>query len=164
MTIQFTRKELLSPFPSINAKHSLFGAFKAAADLLVHEYGRYFGLESCSLCGGCLAGPKHSGVELHGFLSYSTRCNHEECLYRIYAYKGKQVRDNIRSVDAVRFVHAFFEKPKFGKVNNFGGGRANSISILEAFESGRSHRQADAFDISRRPPRWRPHLLHQRPF
>jgi CDP-paratose 2-epimerase len=116
------------------SKHSLFGASKVAADVMVQEYGRYFGIKSCCLRGGCLTGPNHSGVELHGFLSYLIRCNCEGRPYRIYGYQGKQVRDNIHSLDVARFMHAFFENPRCGEVYNLGGGRANSVSILEAFE------------------------------
>lgn len=114
-------------------KHSLFGASKVAADVMVQEYGRYFGMRTCCLRGGCLTGPNHSGVELHGFLSYLVRCNLEGRLYRIFGYKGKQVRDNIHSYDVARFIHAFIEAPRSGEVYNLGGGRANSTSILEAF-------------------------------
>jgi CDP-paratose 2-epimerase len=116
------------------SKHSLFGASKVAADVMVQEYGRYFGLATCCLRGGCLTGPNHSGVELHGFLSYLIKCNVEGRLYRIFGYKGKQVRDNIHSHDVARFIHAFAEKPRCGEVYNIGGGRANSVSILEAFD------------------------------
>jgi CDP-paratose 2-epimerase len=116
------------------SKHSLFGASKVAADIMVQEYARYFGLKSCVLRGGCLTGPNHSGVELHGFLSYLIRCHLQRRLYRVYGYKGKQVRDNIHSFDVARFIHAFSEAPRCGEVYNIGGGRANSVSILEAFE------------------------------
>jgi CDP-paratose 2-epimerase len=116
------------------SKHSLFGASKVAADVLVQEYGRYFGMPTCCLRGGCLTGPNHSGVELHGFLSYLIRCNLEGKKYTIFGYKGKQVRDNIHSIDVVLFIRAFLEKPRMGEVYNIGGGRENSISILEAFE------------------------------
>jgi CDP-paratose 2-epimerase len=113
--------------------HSLFGASKAAADVMVQEYGRYFGMPTCCLRGGCLTGPNHSGVELHGFLSYLVRCNLEEREYTIFGYKGKQVRDNIHSSDVARFIQAFSEAPRAGEVYNLGGGKANSCSILEAF-------------------------------
>ncbi|MCV3214639.1 NAD-dependent epimerase/dehydratase family protein [Plectonema radiosum NIES-515] len=116
------------------SKHSLFGASKVAADVLVQEYGRYFGIKTCCLRGGCLTGPNHSGVELHGFLSYLIKCNLEGKLYRIYGYKGKQVRDNIHSLDVARFIHAFWGNPRCAEVYNLGGGRQNSCSILEAFE------------------------------
>ena len=113
--------------------HSLFGASKLAADVMVQEYGRYFGMPTCALRGGCLTGPNHSGVELHGFLSYLVKCNLEGREYRIFGYKGKQVRDNIHSLDVARFVAAFVAAPKRGEVYNLGGGKANSTSILEAF-------------------------------
>jgi len=113
--------------------HSLFGASKVAGDVLVQEYGRYFGLPTCCLRGGCLTGPSHSGVELHGFLSYLIKCNLEEREYNIFGYKGKQVRDNIHSADVASFVYAFFKKPRFGEVYNLGGGHNNSCSIIEAF-------------------------------
>jgi CDP-paratose 2-epimerase len=116
------------------SKHSLFGASKVAADVYVQEYGRYFGLKTACLRGGCLTGPNHSGVELHGFLSYLVRCNLEGRTYRIFGYKGKQVRDNIHSLDVARAIHAFIEHPQYGAVFNIGGGRANSCSILEAFQ------------------------------
>jgi CDP-paratose 2-epimerase len=116
------------------SKHSLFGASKVAADVMVQEYGRYFGLPTCALRGGCLTGPNHSGVELHGFLSYLIKCNLEARTYRVFGYKGKQVRDNIHSHDVVQFMKRFIAAPRAGEVYNIGGGRANSISILEAFD------------------------------
>ncbi|MGC3968215.1 MAG: NAD-dependent epimerase/dehydratase family protein [Pirellulales bacterium] len=116
------------------SKHSLFGASKVAGDVMVQEYGRYFGLKSCCLRGGCLTGPNHSGVELHGFLSYLVRCNLEGRTYKVFGYKGKQVRDNIHSHDVARFVEAFYANPRCGEVYNIGGGRDNSVSILEAFD------------------------------
>lgn len=115
------------------SKHSLFGASKVAGDIMAQEYGRYFGMYTCCLRGGCLTGPNHSGVELHGFLSYLIKCNLEGKQYNIYGYKGKQVRDNIHSLDVARFIHAFITAPRSGEVYNLGGGRANSCSILEAF-------------------------------
>ncbi len=119
---------------SIDAsKHSLFGASKVAADIMVQEYGRYFGMKTCCLRGGCLTGPNHSGVELHGFLSYLVKCNLEGRKYRVFGYKGKQVRDNIHSLDVAKFIAAFLEKPRSGEIYNLGGGRGNSCSILEAF-------------------------------
>ena len=116
------------------SKHSLFGASKVAADVMVQEYGRYFGMPTCALRGGCLTGPNHSGVELHGFLSYLIKCNLEARTYRVFGYKGKQVRDNIHSHDVVAFMQRFIEAPRQGEVYNIGGGRANSVSILEAFD------------------------------
>lgn len=120
--------------PIDQSKHSLFGASKVASDVMVQEYGRYFGMHTCCLRGGCLTGPNHSGVELHGFLSYLIKCNVEGRLYKVYGYKGKQVRDNIHSYDVARFIHVFAENPRCGEVYNLGGGRENSCSILEAFD------------------------------
>jgi CDP-paratose 2-epimerase len=119
-------------YPIDQTKHSLFGVSKVAADVMVQEYGRYFGMASCCLRGGCLTGPNHSGVELHGFLNYLIRCSAEDRVYRILGYQGKQVRDNIHSFDVAAFIDAFYDRPRIGEVYNIGGGRANSISILEA--------------------------------
>ena len=116
------------------SKHSIFGASKVASDVMVQEYGRYFGMPTCALRGGCLTGPNHSGVELHGFLSYLIQCNLTETKYNVYGYKGKQVRDNIHSYDVARFIAEFIAKPRAGEVYNIGGGRDNSCSILEAFQ------------------------------
>jgi CDP-paratose 2-epimerase len=113
--------------------HSIFGASKVAADVMVQEYGRYFGMPTCCLRGGCLTGPNHAGVEMHGFLSYLIRCNLEQREYRIFGYKGKQVRDNIHSADVAAFLVEFCRAPRCGEVYNLGGGHANSCSILEAF-------------------------------
>ncbi len=115
------------------SKHSIFGASKLAADVMVQEYGRYFGMPTCALRGGCLTGPSQSGVELHGFLSYLIQCNLTGTKYKVHGYKGKQVRDNIHAFDVARFIAAFFANPRAGEVYNIGGGRANSCSILEAF-------------------------------
>src|SRR4029079_7197 len=120
-------------FPIDQSKHSLFGASKVAADVMVQEYGRYFGLKTCCLRGGCLTGPNHSGVELHGFLSYLIRCNLEGRIYKVFGYKGKQVRDNIHSVDVASFIAAFIASPRVAEVYNIGGGKANSVSIIDAF-------------------------------
>ena len=131
---------------------------------MVQEYGRYFGMPTCCLRGGCLTGPNHSGVELHGFLSYLVQCNLEGREYRIFGYKGKQVRDNIHSLDVARFIHAFAEAPRVGEVYNLGGGKANSCSILEAFALvERLSGQAAALHLRRDEPDRRPHLLLQRP-
>jgi CDP-paratose 2-epimerase len=116
------------------SKHSLFGASKVAADVMVQEYGRYFNMPTCCLRGGCLTGPNHSGVELHGFLSYLVKCNIEGREYKIFGYKGKQVRDNIHSFDVARFIDAFIAAPRIAEVYNIGGGKGNSCSILEAFK------------------------------
>jgi CDP-paratose 2-epimerase len=116
------------------SKHSIFGASKVAGDVMVQEYGRYFGMPTCCLRGGCLTGPNHSGVELHGFLSYLIKCNLIDKEYTVFGYKGKQVRDNIHSYDVVKFIEVFIDKPRVAEVYNIGGGRDNSISILEAFD------------------------------
>jgi CDP-paratose 2-epimerase len=112
--------------------HSLFGASKLAADVLVQEYGRYFGLPTVCFRAGCLTGAHHSGAELHGFLAYLARAIREGRPYRIYGYKGKQVRDNLHAVDVCGAALAFYEAPRSGAVYNLGGGRANSISLQEA--------------------------------
>lgn len=112
--------------------HSIFGSSKAAADLMVQEYGRYFGMPTVCFRGGCLTGPHHSGAELHGFLAYLARAVKEGLHYRIYGYKGKQVRDNIHSTDVCGAIMAFYEAPRAGAVYNLGGGRENSTSMLEA--------------------------------
>jgi CDP-paratose 2-epimerase len=116
------------------SKHSLFGASKVAGDIIVQEYGRYFGMPTCCLRGGCLTGPSHSAVELHGFLSYLVRVNVTGGCYNVYGHKAKQVRDNIHSFDVARFAERFFAAPRCAEVYNIGGGRGNSCSILEAFE------------------------------
>lgn len=115
-----------------NSTHSLFGASKVAADVLTQEYGRYFGLQTAAFRGGCLTGPAHSGTELHGFLSYLVRCCITGKKYKIYGYKGKQVRDNIHSYDLVDAFYHFYKKPRSGEAYNIGGSRFSNISILEA--------------------------------
>ena len=112
--------------------HSLFGASKASADLMAQEYGRYFGMNVCVFRGGCLTGPSHSGVELHGFLSYLVKVALSGGTYTVFGYKGKQVRDNIHSHDVVRAIEEFAANPRPGEVYNLGGGRENSVSMLEA--------------------------------
>ena len=116
------------------SKHSLFGASKLGADIMVQEYGRYFGMPTCCLRAGCLTGPNHSGVMLHGFLNYLVRCNIREKEYTVFGYKGKQVRDNLHATDVARFVSLFYGQPRTGEVYNIGGGKDNSCSILEAFQ------------------------------
>ena len=116
------------------SKHSLFGSSKVSADISVQEYGRYFNMPTAILRGGCLTGPNHSGVELHGFLSYLIKCNLEEREYTIFGYKGKQVRDNIHSHDVARFIEEFIKSPRIAEVYNIGGGKNNTCSILEAFD------------------------------
>jgi CDP-paratose 2-epimerase len=115
------------------SKHSLFGASKLAGDIMVQEYGRYHGLPTCCLRGGCLTGPAHSAVELHGFLGYLVKTNVVGGTYYVFGYEGKQVRDNIHSHDVARFAEAFIASPRSGEVYNIGGGRENSCSIREAF-------------------------------
>jgi CDP-paratose 2-epimerase len=115
-----------------NSLHSVFGASKVAADVMVQEYGRYFGMKTACYRGGCLTGPAHSAAELHGFLAYLIKCVREKRKYRIFGYKGKQVRDNIHSLDVCRAFEAFHENPRCGEVYNLGGGRGNSVSMLEA--------------------------------
>src|SRR6266496_1313433 len=125
-------------FPIDQSKHSVFGASKVAADVMVQEYGRYFNMPTCCLRGGCLTGPNHSGVELHGFLSYLIKCNLEGREYKVFGYKGKQVRDNIHSQDVALFMYEFYEAPRCGAVFNLGGGKNNSCSVLEAFNLAES--------------------------
>lgn len=114
-------------------KHSLFGVSKLAADALTQEYGRYFGMRTVSLRGGCLTGPAHSGAKLHGFLSYLVKCVITGNKYTVYGYKGKQVRDNIHSADFVEALGYIYKDPRPGEVYNIGGGRHSNCSILEAF-------------------------------
>ncbi len=113
-------------------KHSLFGASKVAADVMVQEYGRYFGMKTACFRGGCLTGPGHSAAELHGYLAYLIKACAEGRTYRIFGYQGKQVRDNIHAFDVCRVLEAFQQQPRSGEVYNLGGGRGNSVSVLEA--------------------------------
>ncbi len=113
-------------------KHSLFGASKVAADVLVQEYGRYFGIRTACFRGGCLTGPNHSGTQLHGFLAYLMKCVMTGRSYTVFGYKGKQVRDNIHSEDLVNAFHDFYKAPRRGEVYNIGGGRFSNCSVLEA--------------------------------
>jgi CDP-paratose 2-epimerase len=129
------------------SKHSIFGASKLAADVMVQEYGRYFGMPTCCLRGGCLTGPNHAGVELHGFLSYLVKCNVEGREYKVFGYKGKQVRDNIHSEDVAGFMYQFWQSPRIAEVYNLGGGKSNSCSILEAFRM--------AEDVTGKKMNWR---------
>ena len=118
-----------------SCKHSLFGASKVAADILVQEYGHYFGMKTAAFRGGCLTGPSHSGAELHGFLSYLMKCTITGAHYTIYGYKGKQVRDNIHSYDLVNAFYHFYQKPRVAEVYNIGGGRFSNCSMLEAIQA-----------------------------
>ena len=115
-------------------KHSLFGASKVAADVLVQEYGRYFGMRTACFRGGCLTGPAHAGTELHGFLAYLMKCTVDGTPYRVFGYKGKQVRDNIHSYDLVEAFWQFYQAPRVGEVYNMGGSRHSNCSMLEAIE------------------------------
>jgi CDP-paratose 2-epimerase len=117
-----------------SSSHSLFGVSKASADLLVQEYGRYFGLKTACFRGGCLTGSGHSGTELHGFLSYLMRCVMQKKPYTIFGYKGKQVRDNIHSADLVNALYHFYKKPGKAKIYNIGGGRHSNSSMIEAIQ------------------------------
>jgi len=117
-----------------NSKHSIFGASKVAADIMVQEYGKYFGMKTGVFRGGCLTGPNHSGTQLHGFLSYLVKCNITSNQYTIFGYKGKQVRDNIHSYDLVNMIWHYYQNPKAGEVYNAGGGRFSNCSILEAIK------------------------------
>jgi len=126
--------------------HSLFGVSKAAADLLVQEFGRYFGLKTACFRGGCLTGPGHSGAQLHGFLSYLMKCAVSGQPYKVLGYKGKQVRDNIHSFDLVNAFWQFFKKPRIGEVYNIGGGRHANCSMLEAI--------ALCEELTERPINW----------
>lgn len=117
-----------------NCKHSLFGASKVAADILVQEYGRYFEMKTSVFRGGCLTGPGHSGTKLHGFLSYLMKCTMTGNPYQVYGYKGKQVRDNIHSYDLVNAFYHFYQAPRIAEVYNIGGSRFSNCSMLEAIE------------------------------
>lgn len=114
--------------------HSLFGASKVAADVLVQEYGRYFGMNTATFRGGCLTGPNHSGTQLHGFLAYLMKCTVTGAPYTVFGYKGKQVRDNIHSADLIAAFNQFFKAPRSGEVYNIGGGRLSNCSMLEAID------------------------------
>ncbi len=139
---QETRWEIDPSHPFVNgidesmsidqSTHSLFGASKVAADVLVQEYGRYFGMKTGVFRGGCLTGPHHSGTMLHGFLAYLMKCTVTGTPYRVFGYKGKQVRDNIHSADLVSAFHAFVDAPRAGEVYNIGGSRFSHCSMLEA--------------------------------
>jgi CDP-paratose 2-epimerase len=133
MRRQVTKTASKSHFRSINHCIRFLVLLKVAADIMVQEYGRYFQMPTCCLRGGCVTGPNHSGVELHGFLSYLIKSSLEGRTYKIFGYKGKQVRDNIHSLDVAHLINEFLEAPRIGEVYNLGGGRENSISVFEAF-------------------------------
>ena len=117
-----------------NCKHSIFGASKVAADIMVQEYGKYFGMNTAAFRGGCLTGPTHQGAELHGFLAYLIKCAVSGNHYTIFGYKGKQVRDNIHSVDLINAFWNYYQNPRQGEVYNIGGSRHSNISMIEAIE------------------------------
>jgi CDP-paratose 2-epimerase len=114
--------------------HSIFGASKVAADVMVQEYGRYFDMRTACFRGGCLTGPNHSGAQLHGFLAYLMKCCVSEIPYTVFGYKGKQVRDNIHSYDLIRAFDEFFQNPRSAAVYNMGGSRFSNCSMIEAIE------------------------------
>jgi CDP-paratose 2-epimerase len=128
--------------------HSLFGASKVAADIMVQEYGRYFGLNTACFRAGCLTGPNHSGAQMHGFLAYLMKCNVTGTRYTVFGYKGKQVRDNMHSSDLIRAFDRFFQSPRSGEVYNIGGSRFSNCSVLEAISM--------CEEISGRKMNWEP--------
>ena len=117
-----------------NSTHSIFGASKVAADVMTQEYGKYFGIKTGTFRAGCLTGPFHSGVKLHGFLSYLIKCAVADITYTINGYKGKQVRDNLHSFDLINMFWHFFKNPRIGEVYNVGGSRYSNCSLLEAID------------------------------
>ena len=146
-----------------NTKHSVFGASKVAADIMVQEYGRYFEMNTGVFRGGCLTGPKHSGAQLHGFLSYLMKCAVTKKTYTIFGYKGKQVRDNIHSWDLVNLFWHFYQNPKKGESYNVGGGRFSNCSMLEGIELCETitgNKMNYTYSETNRI--WRSHLVHQR--
>ncbi|MFT4667142.1 MAG: CDP-paratose 2-epimerase [Polaribacter sp.] len=129
-------KEGIPETMSIDAcKHSIFGASKVAGDIMVQEYGKYFGMKTAAFRGGCLTGPTHQGAELHGFLAYLIKCAVSGKHYTVFGYKGKQVRDNIHSVDLINAFWNFYQAPRMGEVYNIGGSRHSNISMIEAIEA-----------------------------
>lgn len=129
---KFAEKGIDETMSIDQSKHSIFGASKVAADVLVQEYGKYFGLKTACFRGGCLTGPAHSSAELHGFLAYLAKCIATGKEYKIFGYKGKQVRDNIHSFDLVNAFHHFYQNPRSGEVYNMGGSRHSNVSMIEA--------------------------------
>ncbi len=129
---KFSGKGITEEQPIDHSMHSVFGASKVSADVMVQEYGRYFGLRTACFRAGCLTGPNHSGSQLHGFLAYLLRCNVTGTPYKVFGYKGKQVRDNLHSSDLIRAFDMFFQSPRSGEVYNIGGGRHSNCSMLEA--------------------------------
>lgn len=131
---KFARHGITEEMSIDQSTHSIFGASKVAADVMVQEYGRYFGMKTACFRGGCLTGPNHSGAQLHGFLAYLMKCNVTETPYTVLGYKGKQVRDNIHSSDLIRAFEMFFERPRTAEVYNIGGSRFSNCSMLEAIK------------------------------
>lgn len=129
---RFAEKGITEDMPLDQSMHTIFGVSKVAADLMVQEYGRYFGLRTVCFRAGCLTGPNHSGAQLHGFLAWLMKCNMTGTRYSVFGYKGKQVRDNLHSSDLVRAFDLFFERPGTARVYNIGGGRFSNCSLLEA--------------------------------
>jgi CDP-paratose 2-epimerase len=129
---KFAEKGITEEQPIDQSTHSVFGASKVAADTMVQEYGRYFGLKTACFRAGCLTGPNHSGAQLHGFLAYLMKCNVTGTRYTVFGYKGKQVRDNMHSSDLVQAFDCFFQSPRSGEVYNIGGSRFSNCSVLEA--------------------------------
>src|SRR5262249_32859818 len=129
---RFAEKGITEEMSIDQSMHSPFGSSKVAADVMVQEYGRYFGLRTACFRAGCLTGANHSGAEMHGFLAYLMRCNITRTPYRVFGYKGKQVRDNMHSSDLVRAFDRFFQAPRAGEVYNIGGSRFSNCSVLEA--------------------------------
>jgi CDP-paratose 2-epimerase len=133
-TMRYDAPTVYECCPIDQSTHSIFGASKLAADIMVQEYAKTYGLKTVCFRCGCLTGKQHAGVELHGFLSYMAKVARRKGVYKIYGYKGKQVRDNLHAFDVVKAIEAFYENPRPGEVYNLGGGRANSISVIEAAE------------------------------
>ena len=129
---RFAEKGITEEMSIDQSMHSIFGASKVSADVMVQEYGRYFGLKTACFRAGCLTGPNHSGAQLHGFLAFLMKCNMTGTPYSVFGYKGKQVRDNLHSSDLIRAFDLFFEKPGSAQVYNIGGGRFSNCSMLEA--------------------------------
>jgi CDP-paratose 2-epimerase len=129
---EFAKKGITEKLSIDQSLHSLFGSSKIAADVMVQEYGRYFGLRTACFRAGCLSGPNHSGAQLHGFLAYLIRCAVTKTPYKVFGYKGKQVRDNLHSSDLIRAFERFFRAPRSGEVYNMGGSRHSNCSMLEA--------------------------------
>jgi CDP-paratose 2-epimerase len=131
-THRFAEKGITEDLSVDHSMHSLFGSSKVAADVMVQEYGRYFGMHTACFRAGCLTGPDHSGAQMHGFLAYLMRCNMTGTAYKVFGYKGKQVRDNMHSADLVRAFDRFFQSPRVAAVYNIGGSRFSNCSMLEA--------------------------------